>query len=174
MDSPPQRPARVGGQRHGHVGQPYAGDIVAVAVGLRNEARIDRAVARIVLVRRRREREHRRIDRRDPGLVEVPPVVEVIARGLETGVGDAGNIREAHPGLRQRRHQRTVTQLRHPAARRLAVFRRPLVQGDEQRALHRRRIQRIVGLLAEPPARGGAGGIPPGVAAVPCRMLDMK
>src|SRR6267154_50323 len=29
LPSPAQRPARVGGQRHGHIGQPYTGDVVA-------------------------------------------------------------------------------------------------------------------------------------------------
>ena len=50
-----QRPARIGRERHGHVRQPDAGDVVAVGIGLRDIGRIDRSVRRVV--------EHRRRDR---------------------------------------------------------------------------------------------------------------
>src|SRR6266853_6072426 len=56
-----QRPAGVRSERYGHVRKTHAGDVVAVAVGPWHEARIDRSVARIVLVRRRGEWEHGRV-----------------------------------------------------------------------------------------------------------------
>src|SRR5262249_25118185 len=115
------------------------------AVGLRNEAWINRSVRRIVLVR---WRDHRRVDGRDAGFVEVRTKIESIAGCLEPGIGDPGDVGKSHLGLWKRGYQGAVGNPRHAAARRLSVSRSPLVERDEQRPLHRRRVQRIEQLLA--------------------------
>ena len=117
--------------------------------------RIDRAVRRIVLEGRR---DHGRVDRRNAGRVEVRPVVEAIARRLQSGVRHAREC-SGSPALSCGSGDTSVSssKRRHLGVRRLLARRRPLVEIFEQRALHRRRIERIQELLAVAPCRRVAG-----------------
>src|SRR6185295_4817341 len=133
----------------------HAGDLVAVRVGLRDVAAVDRTVRRVVLVRRVDER---RVDGGDAGLVEVQPVVEQVTGGLQAGVRHARDARVTGLRLRQRRHQRAVAQLGYAAVRRRLTF-GPFVQRNEQGSLYRRRVERILELLAGAFVRAVAGTV---------------
>src|SRR5579864_5002352 len=77
-----KRPTRVRGERYRNFREPDAGDVVAVAVDLRYEARVDRTELRVVLHDAVEPRRNRRVDRRNERAIEIRAVVEAIARRL--------------------------------------------------------------------------------------------
>ena len=139
-----QRPLGIRRQGCSQFRQPDPRDFVPVAVGRRDIARVDWPVRRIVLIRRR---DHWRVDRRDAGRVEIRPVVQSVARRLQTCVRYARDVWKAHTTLRQRRHHRPVGEPRHLRRWRLDSLSRPLIQVFPKGALDRRRVQRIEELL---------------------------
>jgi hypothetical protein len=61
------------------------------------------------------------------------------------------NLRKTHRALRQRGHQSSVGKVRNAARWRRDALGRPKVQRFPQRALYRRRIERIAELLTAAP-----------------------
>ena len=70
-----------------------------------------------------------------------------------------GNVREAHAGLRQRRHERAVGELRHLLGGGGDALASTTDPRDQQRALDRRGVERILELLAAALRRRVAGAV---------------
>src|SRR5215831_6959422 len=169
MRAPTQGPPRVRGQGNRDVWQPHARNVVAIAVGPRHEAWIDRAIHRhergcgIDLVRRshygRKDARNATVVKGFPQYVAVAGRLEPRIRGLavgsltewirdirgESSVGGQGHGAVEEPG--------------HPARWRFHAV-RPGVEGEKERTLHGRRVQRIVELLAQTPACAVPGAVP--------------
>ena len=96
------------------------------------------------------------VDRHDSGAIKIRTVVQQVPRGFQPGIDDAGNRWKTHPALRQCGNESAVGKMRNAARRRRDVLGCPKVQRFPQRALYRRRVERIAELLTA--ALGGSVG----------------
>src|SRR5207247_1657149 len=75
-----QSPSGISRERHLHLRQTNAGDIVTIRIRFGNEAWINRTVRRVVLIGRRKQR---RVDCWNARLIEIRTVVEQVPGCLE-------------------------------------------------------------------------------------------